>query len=82
MKSDTDKEHMIRVRAVHSALKTGVCYEVTLLFDEDSFDDHFCKCGSGARAFPCAHISAMLTSLSWRQGAKPTARDKRSGKEF
>ncbi|MEE8289202.1 MAG: SWIM zinc finger family protein [Nitrosomonadaceae bacterium] len=80
--SDGDEYHMIRVRAIHSAYKSGACYCVTLLFDATRLVDHHCMCPAGARAFPCSHVSATLTALSRRQGEKPTRAGKRSRDEF
>ena len=73
--SETEKSkmHMVQVQSMNSSFKSAAAYEVRLLCKAVEVLDHHCTCGSGARAFPCAHTAAVMIEITCLHGAsEPT----------
>ncbi len=68
---------VVRVLTMPSA-QTCDGYTVTLVFDKNELADSHCKCESGVRALACAHVAAVLISLSHEQGVPASSRGQRS----
>ncbi len=64
--SETEKSkmHMVQVQSMKSSFKSVAAYEVRLLCNAVEVLEHHCTCGSGARAFPCAHTAAVMIEIA------------------